>query len=96
MISEARYKANKKYNAKAYDNIAFTVPKGERDFIKSAAEAAGESLAEYIRNAIKVRMKAEGMLTESAAEQVPDPEMETVTGGVKSYEIPGSHDMTKE
>lgn len=42
-----------------YDRIAVNVPKGERDRIKAAADAAGESLTSYIVNAVRARMAAE-------------------------------------
>ena len=40
----------------AYDRISVIVPKGEREQIKSAADAAGESLNAYIVGAIRDRM----------------------------------------
>ena len=40
----------------AYDRISVIVPKGEREQIKSAADAAGESLSAYIVSAIRDRM----------------------------------------
>ena len=42
-----------------YDRIAFNVPKGERDRIRAAAEAAGESLNGYIAQAVRDRMQNE-------------------------------------
>lgn len=90
--TEAQRRATKKYNDKTYDQIGIVVPKGQKEKIKAAADAAGQSISVYFYEAVQKRMAAEGMLTE----QIPDPELETVTGGVKSYEIPGSHDMTKE
>ena len=59
-ISEARNKANKKWDAKNLDRIQLVVRAGEREQIRSAAEAAGESLNHYIVAATKARMKAEG------------------------------------
>ena len=40
----------------AYDRISVIIPKGEREQIKSAADAAGESLNSYIVGAIRDRM----------------------------------------
>jgi len=40
-----------------YDRIAVNVPKGERDRIKAAADAAGESLNGYIVQAVRDRMQ---------------------------------------
>lgn len=40
-ISDARHRANEKYNAKAYDEIKVRVPKGRKDEIQAVAEAPG-------------------------------------------------------
>lgn len=48
---------NKFINEK-YDRINLTVPKGEKAIIKEKAAAAGESVNEYINQAIKQRMDA--------------------------------------
>jgi len=37
-MSEARKKANAKYNASAYDRIEMKLPKGKKDIIKEHAE----------------------------------------------------------
>lgn len=42
-----------------YDRIAVNVPKGERERIKAAADAVGESLNAYIVKAVAARMEAE-------------------------------------
>lgn len=52
MLTEAQKKANQKYNAKAYDQIKTVVPKGQREIIKTYAEANGESLNGYINRLI--------------------------------------------
>lgn len=52
-ISEARHKANEKYNAKAYDEIKVRVPKGMKEQLKAHAESRGESLNGFIRKAIE-------------------------------------------
>ncbi|GMU16093.1 hypothetical protein [Waltera acetigignens] len=44
------------YNKEKYDRISLMIPKGEKDRIKTAAAAAGESVNEYINKAIKQRM----------------------------------------
>lgn len=51
-LSEARKKANEKYNAKAYDQVKVLVKKGERDKIKAHAERQGLSLNGYINKLI--------------------------------------------
>ena len=59
-ISEARSRANKKWDAKNLDRIQLVVRAGEREQIRAAAEAAGESLNHYIVAATKTRMQQEG------------------------------------
>ncbi len=51
-MSEARKKANEKYNAKAYDQIKTLVKKGQREQIKAYAEKRGMSLNGYINKLI--------------------------------------------
>lgn len=41
-----------RYNAKAYDRINLVVPKGQKDLIKTHAEARGESTNAFINRAI--------------------------------------------
>lgn len=42
-----------RYNAKAYDEIKVRVDKGQKDEIKSHAEAQGESVNGFINRAIE-------------------------------------------
>jgi len=53
----ARTRATRKYNEKTYDRIEITVPKGDKDKIKAAAEQAGESVNAFINAAIQERMQ---------------------------------------
>ena len=55
-VSEAHIRATRKYEAAHYDAIRFDVPKGDKERIQAAAQAAGQSLAAYIREAIARRM----------------------------------------
>lgn len=48
--------AKNRYNVKNYDIIAIRQPKGWREEAKSAAGAAGKSLAGYIREAVEEKM----------------------------------------
>ena len=50
--SEARIRANNKYNEKAYDRINIAVPKGKKTAIKEHAENKGESLNAFVNRAI--------------------------------------------
>ena len=55
--SEARIKANNRYNEKAYDRINIAVPKGHKDEIKAHAEGQGESVNGFINRAIDETME---------------------------------------
>lgn len=55
--TEARKRANEKYNAKAYDEVKFRVPKGKKDTIKTHAEQQGESLNKFLNRAVNDTME---------------------------------------
>ena len=55
-VSEAQKKASIKYLEKL-DEIRIRMPKGEKKNIKEAASAAGESMNQYIINAVDQRME---------------------------------------
>lgn len=52
-ISEARQRANAKYNKKAYDRLEMKVPKGKKAEILSHAEKRGESLNKFLNRAVE-------------------------------------------
>lgn len=54
--TEARKENNKKWDAENLDRISIAVPKGKKNAIKAAAAAAGESMNQYIINAVDQRM----------------------------------------
>jgi len=56
-ISEARKRANAKYNAKAYDRIEVKVPKGDKEEIQAHAAERGESLNGFVSRAIYATME---------------------------------------
>ena len=58
-ITAAQRASVARYEAKAYDKILLRIPKGERERIKAAADAVGESLNAYIVKAVAARMEAE-------------------------------------
>lgn len=60
-MTEARSRANKKWDAENLERIHVVVRAGEKEQIRAAAEAAGESLNHYIVTAVKNRMKEESM-----------------------------------
>lgn len=67
-LSEARKKANKKWNdanmKERYDRIQLVVPKGEKDSIKLHAEQQGESLNAFINRAILETIARDNLTTE--------------------------------
>lgn len=58
-LTEARRRANEKYLAKNYKQVAIRWPISFVDRLHDAAEANGESLAEYVRAACERRMASE-------------------------------------
>ena len=58
-VSKAQQRAVNKYVKNNYDRILLTVPKGEKEVMQRAAEAAGISLNAYIRGAISDRIQRE-------------------------------------
>lgn len=59
-LSEAKKRANAKYDAKTYQRINLLIRKDEhpnRAEITEAADVAGESLNGYIKQAIRERME---------------------------------------
>ena len=48
--------AQNKYISKAYDRINLLVPKGDKEQIQAAADAAGQSINGYINRLIKQEM----------------------------------------
>lgn len=55
-ISKAQQKANRKWNENNLDRLYVTVPKGQKDIIKSIAESKGESVNSYINKAIQKQL----------------------------------------
>lgn len=51
-LSDARRRANEKYNAKAYDEIKIRVPKGKKAFLMAKAERENSSLNSLITAAL--------------------------------------------
>lgn len=47
-LSEARKRANAKYNAKAYERLGIDVKKGQRDQLKQIAEQKETSLNNFV------------------------------------------------
>ena len=58
---------NREYNANNYDRVNFTVPKGKREIIKSAAARRGISTNAYLTMAVDALLQLDGLQT------TPDP-----------------------
>ena len=56
-MSKTSSASKNKYNAKAYDRINLTVPKGQKEKLSAHAEARGESLNGFIKRAIEETLK---------------------------------------
>lgn len=65
-VSDAKKRANAKYDAKTYDQIKFRTRKEERlnDMIDLAAKKLGTSKADYIVTAVKNRLESDGIKIE--------------------------------
>lgn len=50
-------KYQNEYNKKNYDRFQFMAPKGTKEVIKEAASSAGQSVSEYILQAIRDRLE---------------------------------------
>lgn len=56
-LSEARKRANEKYNAKAYEQILVRVPKGKKQKIQEYAESRNETTNGFINRVVDEAMK---------------------------------------
>ena len=55
--TKAGQKAVNKYVRENYDKILLTMPKGKKDLIKAAADAAGISVNSFINRAIDTELE---------------------------------------
>lgn len=58
-------KYQNEYNRLKYDRVGIVMPKGKKDVVKEKATAAGQSMNEYVNQAIEERMEREGVSDES-------------------------------
>lgn len=61
MITDAHKKANKKWDKENLERISLIVHKGEKEIIKSLAQAKKESINFYILQAVKERALKDGI-----------------------------------
>lgn len=64
-LTESQRAANDKYLAAHYQRLPVSYSKEFCAEVRAAAEAAGESLAGYVRKAIERRMEADNLKEES-------------------------------
>lgn len=55
--TDARKEGNRKWDTANLDRVSIAMPKGKKDDIKAAAAAVGESMNQYIINAVEQRME---------------------------------------
>lgn len=76
--SEARIKANNKWNAKSYDDMKLRVKKGERNRLKAYADSQGMSLNNFVCSCLSyciaqgIDVSATPALTETLPEYVDE------------------------
>ncbi len=76
--SEAKIKANNKWNAKSYDDIKLRVKKGERERLKAYADGQGMSLNNFMASCLSyciqqgIDVSATPALTETLPEDITD------------------------
>ena len=58
--TEARKEGNRRWDSANLDRLSLALPKGSKETIKAAADAAGESVNGYIKRAIDERMERDG------------------------------------
>ena len=58
--SQARIKANNRYNAKTYDRISIAVPKGHKAAIQAHAQSRNETVNGFICRAVAETLEREG------------------------------------
>ncbi|MDO4295001.1 MAG: ribbon-helix-helix domain-containing protein [bacterium] len=56
-----QFKYQNEFNKMNYDRVEIIVPKGQKAVIKEFAKAAGQSVSEYISQAVRERMEKENL-----------------------------------
>lgn len=68
-LSEARKRANAKWNKKAYDRLEIRVPRGNREDIVAHAKNRGESLNQFLNRAVNNQILMDNNEVEQVQEQ---------------------------
>lgn len=73
-LSEARKRANAKYNAKAYEQLMIRVKSGEKDRLKLYAEQQGMSLNDFTCSCLSycIRQKIDVTAVPALTETLPE------------------------
>lgn len=56
----AGFEYQNRFNRENYDRVTVMLPKGDKAALQAAAQSAGVSVGEYIRQAIEAKMKTGG------------------------------------
>lgn len=73
-VSDAQRRATNKYNAKAYDQLAIRLPKGERQKIALFAQSANQSLNSFVSQTLQNTMQSK--------EEETSMKVYTIVGGI--------------
>ena len=71
--SAAKIAANNRYTAAHYDRLNICIPAGQRITLQAAAQAAGESVNEYVQKAVLARMGLQSWPEIQEEETAPQP-----------------------
>lgn len=63
--TDARRRAAQKYHAEKIETIAVRVPIGRKDYYKTAADCAGQSLNQFAITAMDEKINRDGLLSDS-------------------------------
>lgn len=76
MSTDAKRRANAKWNQAHSDMVTICVRKGVKNKWKTLAELSGLSLKDYVNTAIAQKALADGLITADQAEALPDEDPE--------------------
>ena len=74
--TQAKKENNRRWDAANLDRISVAIAKGEKEKIRAAAAAAGESLNQYMITAVEQRMEREKQQLEHGKEKTEPEGME--------------------
>lgn len=89
--SNALKQAQKRYRAKAQEQLNLTLPKGTKSKIQQLSISSGESMAGYILTAIKERAEREGMAWDNIGAECKTADNQDNTDEQDSTRQPGEN-----